>query len=81
MKTTLGVVAVLMCVGLFPAQSLADADVDKLFVQLDLDRDGYISRDEAEAHQDLPGSFDDADDNDDGRLDRQEFLKADIKDE
>lgn len=42
---------------------------------LDNDRDGYIGRPEAAAHQELSGAFDDADTDGDGRISQQEYRK------
>lgn len=81
MKKFMGVVVGMALLGLFSAQSFADDDVEKIFLELDANGDGYITLDEAEAHEDLPDNFEDADNNEDGRLDRDEFMKAEISDE
>ena len=46
------------------------------FQRLDVNRDGYISRDEAAKLRNFNPAFDAADDNRDGKLDRDEFVKA-----
>jgi hyperosmotically inducible protein len=46
------------------------------FKRLDADRDGYVSRAEARRVRDFARAFAEADDNRDGRLDADEFLKA-----
>jgi len=48
----------------------------KLFLQLDANRDGYISRSEAAAVRGFNRAFDDADENRDGKLSADEFIKA-----
>jgi len=46
------------------------------FSKLDVNHDGYISREEARRLRDFSAAFDQADDNHDGRLDPDEFFKA-----
>lgn len=46
------------------------------YMALDADHDGYISRAEARKQADLSGAFEDADINHDGRLDTDEFARA-----
>lgn len=46
------------------------------FKRLDSDRDGYLSRDEAKKLKNFDKAFTEADDNRDGRLDPDEFVKA-----
>jgi hyperosmotically inducible protein len=45
-------------------------------MSFDTDRDGYISHDEAQRMRHFDRALVDADDNRDGRLDRDEFIKA-----
>ena len=46
------------------------------FKKLDVNRDGYLSRDEARKIRDFDQAFTEADDNRDGKLDAAEFTKA-----
>lgn len=48
----------------------------KLFLQLDADHDGYVSRSEAAHVRGFDRAFADADENRDGRLSADEFVKA-----
>jgi hyperosmotically inducible protein len=54
----------------------AQAQSDK-FRSLDKDGDGFISREEAAAVRGFDAAMSEADDNKDGRLDADEFIKAD----
>ncbi len=81
MKITMSIVAVVAVLGALMAQPVfADANVET-FKQLDVDGNGFISIEEAEAHSELPDAFADGDDNDDGQLDMTEFGKLEISDE
>lgn len=66
--------AVLACAAL--AQNEGTKQRDPLFVKLDRNRDGYVSRAEAAASGDISHIFAKADMNRDGRLDEDEFAKA-----
>lgn len=46
------------------------------FRKLDVNRDGYLGRDETRGMRGFDKAFDEADDNRDGRLDATEFVKA-----
>jgi hyperosmotically inducible protein len=48
----------------------------KLFVQLDANHDGYVSRSEAANARGIEQAFAEADDNADGKLSPDEFVKA-----
>jgi hyperosmotically inducible protein len=48
----------------------------QLFLQLDTNHDGYISRSEAASARGFERAFAEADDNRDGRLSADEFIKA-----
>ena len=58
------------------AGAFAAEDTGKLFVQLDADKDGFVSKAEAEKHKDLSATFAKADANADGKLDPNEFSAA-----
>ena len=47
-----------------------------LFKKLDADRDGYVTRSEAKRVKGFEPAFNEADENHDGRLSRDEFIKA-----
>ena len=69
-------VATLLGALLMPVASANDST--EVFHKLDANSDGFISREEARAHPELPDAFDDGDENDDGRLDMSEFSKLEI---
>lgn len=49
---------------------------DPAFKKLDVNRNGYLSREETRGLRDFTKAFNEADDNRDGRLDADEFTKA-----
>jgi hyperosmotically inducible protein len=53
-----------------------DAPASPEFRKLDVNHDGYLSRDEARKLRDFDKAFREADDNRDGKLDAAEFTKA-----
>jgi hyperosmotically inducible periplasmic protein len=59
------------------ATALAAQAQPEKFRSLDKNGDGFISRDEAAALRGFDAALDEADDNKDGRLDADEFIKAD----
>ncbi len=81
MKVSFSVIsmATLLCALLTPAVS-AD-DNTEAFNKLDVDGDGFVTSQEALAHDKLPDAFDDGDENGDGLLDLIEFIKLEITDE
>lgn len=64
--------AVSAALGAAPAVAADNAK----FEQLDNNRDGVLTRDEARHIRDYARAFSEADDNKDGKLDRDEFIKA-----
>jgi hyperosmotically inducible protein len=54
----------------------ADRQPSKLFQQLDADRDGFVDRSEATYVRGFEQAFADADENKDGKLSADEFVKA-----
>ena len=81
MKRSLGVAAIFALSTALSMQSVGAGDRAEIFTKLDANADGFISVQEAEAHDDLPDAFADGDMNDDGRLDSEEFAKLEIDDE
>jgi len=85
MKKTLGIVAAVALLGVLSGQAAvasvdADAKAD-LFKSFDLDSNGLIDLNEAEADPVLQSAFEDGDANEDGTLDLAEFQKMEMKDE
>lgn len=58
------------------ARDMPPAESNATFEQLDADRDGYVSREEAKALEGFAAAFDSVDDDQDGKLDAEEFAKA-----
>lgn len=81
MKKTITAVAVVAALGLAMPMTLAADELKEIFKQLDTDADGFVSKQEAESDPDLLDSFDDGDNNEDGKLDMAEFEKMDVADE
>ena len=83
MKMTRTAMTILSVTALAWAIPLAQAD-DKgaprvgnaKFIQLDANRDGFVSQHEARSIRGYAGPFNEADANRDGKLDADEFLKA-----
>lgn len=75
MKTVMGtmLLAAMATTGVVHAQ---DATKDPVFLKLDRNGDGYVSRAEAAGNGDISRLFSKADVNRDGRLDEDEFAKA-----
>jgi hyperosmotically inducible protein len=70
-------VALAMSTPLYAGPDASTPDpVNPAFQKLDADHDGYISHDEAAKRRNFAQAFAEADDNRDGRLDRDEFVKA-----
>lgn len=54
----------------------AGEPVDPQFAKYDVNRDGFVSREEAQKIRGFDKAFSEADDNRDGKLDAAEFVKA-----
>ena len=78
MKTAFHVIPVASLLGALLIGPVSADDNSKMFQQLDVDGDGYISEYEALAHDQLPDAFAEGDENNDGRIDMIEFLKLEI---
>lgn len=74
MKRALAALAAAALPGLALAQQQTPADVT--FNNLDQDRNGFVSRDEAKANKRIAKRFGEADANKDGKLAPDEFAKA-----
>jgi Ca2+-binding EF-hand superfamily protein len=81
MKISKSMVALAAVIGIAMAQPVTADDNAETFKKLDVDGDGFITKQEAEVNDDLVDSFDDGDNNDDGQLDMAEFAKLDVTDE
>lgn len=81
MKKCLSVVTMLAVLAALSMQAVLADESAEMFARLDVNADGFISPQEAEALEDLPDSFEDGDSNDDGLLDPEEFKKLDVTDE
>lgn len=64
--------------GGFVKSTLAERTKETAFRGLDKDGDGYLSRKEAAANQQVSANFHKADANRDGRLSRQEFNAVEL---
>jgi hyperosmotically inducible periplasmic protein len=58
------------------AQTEPQRQPSRLFMQLDVNHDGYVSRSEAAKVRDFDKPFKEADENHDGKLSADEFIKA-----
>ena len=65
-----------LCAGYAGAADTAPRVPNAKFEKLDVNRDGFLSRDEVRQIRDYGTAFTQADDNKDGRLDADEFIKA-----
>lgn len=64
---------------LLGATALAQQTTPPSFASLDLDNDGYIGKEEAQAMPALAARFSYVDDNDDLRLDKTEFAAFEVE--
>ena len=81
MKITISTIAAVTMFTLAIGQPVAADDNAETFKKLDVDGNGFITMQEAEANPELADSFADGDDNDDGQLDMAEFSKLEVTDE
>ena len=81
MKITFSAFTAAAVLGAMLARPAFADDNAAAFKALDVDGDGFISEQEATAHEDLPDAFSDGDENNDGQLDPAEFANLEITDE
>ena len=81
MKKHKGIVVLMAVLAGLSVQTVFADEKAKLFQKLDTNGDGVITMDEAEALADLPDSFADGDDDNDGKLTPEEFAKLEVTDE
>jgi hyperosmotically inducible protein len=79
-RTAMTILSVTALAWAIPLAQAQDKDASRLgnakFIQLDVNRDGFVSQDEARNIRGYAGPFNEADANRDGKLDAGEFLKA-----
>ncbi len=68
--------AVAMAGAQFWAEGQAQSQASAWFRKLDRNRDGYLQREEVSRLRGIPEVFDEADANGDGKLDPEEFVRA-----
>lgn len=78
MKTDFYAISMAALLGVLLIDPVTADDNTRIFQNLDVDGDGYISEYEALAHEELPDAFADGDENNDGRIDMIEFLNLEI---
>ena len=77
LKSVAMAAAMLMAAPLYAApDDSAPEQPNRAFEKLDTDHDGFISRDEAAKRRGFAQALSEADDNRDGKLDQDEFVKA-----
>ncbi len=81
MNKLISTVATIAVFGILLSQTAAADDAAEAFRLLDVDSDGFVTLVEAEVNPELVDSFEDGDDNDDGKLDLVEFTKLEVTDE
>ncbi|MGD2172826.1 MAG: hypothetical protein PVI79_09810 [Gammaproteobacteria bacterium] len=81
MKVLTSAVSVAALLGALQIQPVCADDNRETFRKLDIDNDGFISEYEALAHDALPDDFEEGDENSDGLIDLDEFLKLEISDD
>ena len=70
------VIGVVISFGLMASSYAAGMDGNSAFEQYDTNHDGYVSKEEATAHEISSQAFDDADSTHAGKLGKEEFAKA-----
>jgi len=79
-RTAMTILSVTALAWAIPLAQAQDKDASRVgnakFIQLDVNRDGFVSQDEARNIRGYAGPFNEADANRDGKLDAGEFLKA-----
>ncbi len=74
--STYTAVVLVAAITLTGAYATHESAADLTFKEVDVNRNGYVSREEAKKFKGLDKTFSEADDNRDGKLDADEFVKA-----
>ena len=78
MKVSFTVISMAALLCALPVSPVFADDNSEMFKKLDVNGDGFITETEALAHPELPGAFEESDEDGDGRLDMAEFAELEI---
>ena len=81
MKVLISVISMATLLGALQIQPAYADGNSEAFRKLDVNNDGFISEYEALAHDALPDDFEEGDENSDGQIDLDEFLRLEISDD